>query len=235
MLKNIDAFNKNIIIVFVGTSVANFLNLLYQLLIAHRLSAADFAAFNSLLSIFLVISSPLGTIQMAVAKYSAEFNARNQISKLKFFLSDLFKKTSILAVFTLLALWFSSSPIMNSLKISSAASGYILALLLASNCLFPVFAGGVQGMEFFGWLASASVISGVLKLVLAFIFIILGYNIAGALGALLASSLIGLVIYYFPLRRCISFKTIKEDIRYKQMFIYLFPLAITYFCFINLI
>ena len=235
MPKNIDAFNKNIIIVFVGTSVANFLNLLYQLLIAHRLSASDFAAFNSLLSIFLVISSPLGTIQMAVAKYSAEFNARNQLSKLKFFLSDLFKKTSILAVFTLLVLWFSSVHIMNSLKISSATSGYVLAVLLASNCLFPVFAGGVQGLELFAWLASVSVITGVLKLSLAFIFILLGYNIAGALGALLASSLIGLIIYYFPIRRYICLKAIKEDIRYKEIFIYLFPVAITYFCFINLV
>lgn len=235
MLKNIDAFNKDIIIVFIATSLANFLNLLYQLLIAHRLSPSEFAAFNSLLSIFMVISSPLGTIQIAVAKYSAEFNAHNQISKLKFFLSDLFKKTSVLAVSTLLIFWLSSAYIMNSLKIPSVASGYILALLLASIWLAPVFAGGVQGLALFGWLSSASVIMGVLKLVLAFVFILLGYNIAGALGALLASSLIGLVIYYFPLRRYICLKAIKEDIRYKEIFIYLFPVGITYFCFMNLV
>jgi len=235
MLKNIDSFNKNIVIVFAGTSLVNLLNLLYQLLIAHRLSAFEFAAFNSLLSIFMIISSPLGTLQIAVAKYSAEFNAHNQLSKLRFFLSDLFKKTSVLAISTLLIFWFSSVYIMNSLKISSATSGYILAVLLASTCLAPVFAGGVQGLELFGWLSSVSVITGVLKLVLAFVFVLLGYNIAGALGALLASSLIGLVIYYFPLRRYISLEAIKEDIRYKEIFIYLFPVGITYFCFMNLV
>ncbi len=78
--KNIDIFTKNIILVFMGTSLANLFNLLYQLLIAHKLSTSEFAAFNSLLSIFMVISSPLGTIQMAVTKYSAEFNAHNQIA-----------------------------------------------------------------------------------------------------------------------------------------------------------
>jgi O-antigen/teichoic acid export membrane protein len=235
MPRDIDAFNKNIIIVFIGTSLVNFLNLLYQLLIAHKLSASEFAGFNSLLSIFMVISSPLTTLQTAVAKYSAEFNARSQIAKLKFFLSDLFKKTSILAISTIVVFWLSSVYIINSLKIPSVSSGYILTLLLASAWLAPVFAGGIQGLELFTWLSSASVIMCVLKLTLAFIFIILGYGIAGALGALLASSLIGLVIYYFPLKPFISLKAVKEDIRYKEIFIYLFPAGITYFCFMNLV
>jgi O-antigen/teichoic acid export membrane protein len=204
-------------------------------LIAHKLSASEFAGFNSLLSIFMVISSPLTTLQTAVAKYSAEFNARSQIAKLKFFLSDLFKKTSILAISTIVVFWLSSVYIINSLKIPSVSSGYILTLLLASAWLAPVFAGGIQGLELFTWLSSASVIMCVLKLTLAFIFIILGYGIAGALGALLASSLIGLVIYYFPLKPFISLKAVKEDIRYKEIFIYLFPAGITYFCFMNLV
>ena len=234
-LKKIDVFAKNIVIVFAGTSLANFFNLLYQLLIAHKLSTLEFAAFNSLLSIFMVVSSPLGTIQMAVTKYSAEFNAHNQIAKIKFLLSDLFKKASILAFFTLLIFWSVSIYIMNALKITSLYCSYILAVLLALSWLTPIFLGGVQGLELFGWLASVSVVAGILKLTLAFILILLGFNIAGALGALLASSLIGLVIFYFPLRRFISIKVIKEDFNYKEMLVYLFPVAISYFCFIALI
>lgn len=235
MLRNIDAFNKNIIIVFAGTSLVNFLNLLYQLLLAHKLSVSDFAAFNALLSIYVVVSSPLTTIQTAVTKYTAEFNSHNQISKLRFLLSDLFKKTSLLAISTFLVFWFASIYMMNSLKISSVSCAYILAILLASTWLLPVFAGGIQGLELFGWFSSIAVFTGVLKLGLAFILIVLGYNIAGALGALLASSLVGLIIYYFPLRRYISLAAIKEDINYKEIFIYLFPVAITYFCFMNLV
>lgn len=235
MVTNIGAFNKNIIIVFVGTSLVNFLNLLYQLLLAHKLSVSDFAAFNTLLSIYVVVSSPLTTIQTAVTKYTAEFNSHNQISKLRFLLSDLFKRTSLLAISTFLVFWFASIYIMNSLKISSVSCTYILAILLASTWLLPVFAGGIQGLELFGWFSSVAVLTGVLKLGLAFILIVLGYNIAGALGALLASSLVGLIIYYFPLRRYISLAAIKEDINYKEIFIYLFPVAITYFCFMNLV
>ena len=233
--KKIDAFTKNIAVVFVGTSLTNFFNLLYQLLIAHRFSASDFAAFNSLLSIFLLASSPLSTIQIAVAKYCAEFKAKGQIGKLKFLLSDLFRRTLILALATAIIFWVISTYILTALKISSLFSGYILALLLALMWVSPVLTGGAQGLEFFGWLTNATVISGALKLGLAFIFVFLGYNIAGALGALLVSSLISLVIFYFPLRPFISLKIKESEINYGEMLTYLLPVAISYFCFTALV
>ncbi|MDD5596176.1 MAG: hypothetical protein PHY94_08060, partial [Candidatus Omnitrophica bacterium] len=77
-LKKLDLFTKNILIVFLGNFLGNFFNLVYQLLIAHRLSVYEFASFNSLLSIFMVISAPLGTIQFVLAKYISEFNAHGQ-------------------------------------------------------------------------------------------------------------------------------------------------------------
>lgn len=237
-LKNLDQFGRNIIIVFIGTSLVNFLNLLYQLLIVHKLSVSEFAAFNALLSIFIVISSTLGTLQLAVAKYCAEFNAQNQINKAKFLLSSLFRKTIVLSLLTLLIFWIPSVRIMNMLKISSSSCGYLLAGALALSWILPVLLGGVQGLELFGWYTSTYVIMGALKLALAFIFIALGFNIAGALGALLASSLIGIIIFYFPLRRFLFIKKTGEDrdcIDYKEIFLYLFPLATSYFCFYALV
>lgn len=225
------SFTRNIIIVFAGASLVSFFNLLCQLLIAHKLSVAEFAAFNSLLSIFMVVSSPLNTIQMTAAKYSAEFYAHNQILKLKFFLSGLIKKTSILGIFTLLIFSIVSVRIINALKISSIASGYILAALIGLAWFLPVFLGSVQGLEQFFWLASSSVIGGILKLILAFVLIIAGYNIAGALGALLVSSLVSLVILYLPLRKYICLRAAKEDIKHKEIYVYFFPVAISYFCF----
>lgn len=234
-IKNIDTFGKNIILVFIGISLVNFLNLLYQLLVAHKLLASEFAAFNSLLSIVMIISAPLGTIEMAVTKYCAKFNAHQEINKIKFLLSDFLKKTSVLAIFTLLVFWLASSYIMNLLKIPSVACGYILALLLASSWITPIFSGGVQGLELFKWVTSASIASGIIKLGLAFILILLGYNIAGALGALLISGLVSLIIFIFPLRRYISIKAVKQDINYREILIYLSPVAISSLCFMNLV
>jgi O-antigen/teichoic acid export membrane protein len=234
-IKSIDTYGKNIILVFLGASLVNFFNLLYQLLIAHRLAPADFAAFNSLLSILMLFSVPLGTLQIAVAKYSAEFSAQNQIKKIQVLLSSLLRKTLVLAIFTVIIFYFASFYIIDKLKISSVASGYILAISLALSCIVPVLSGGLQGLELFKWLMSISVITGALKLALAFIFIRLGFNIAGALGAFLAASLVSIIISFFPLRNFISLRIIKDSIDFKEIFLYLFPVAITSFCFIALV
>lgn len=234
-LKNIDHFTRNVILVFVGSFLANFSALLYQLLIAHKLTPADFAAFNSLLAIFSIISAPLATIQLPVARFCAEFNARNQPDSVRLFLSDLFKKVLVLSVATLFVFWLISINLLRTLKIPSLASGYILAFMLASTWLIPVLAGGVQGLEFFSWLTASVLASGILKLALAFVFIVLGYKIAGALGAFLLSNLAAIGIYYYPLRNLISFGAAKERIDYKEMFAFLFPVAIAQFCFLTLV
>ncbi|MFH0935736.1 MAG: oligosaccharide flippase family protein [Candidatus Omnitrophota bacterium] len=234
--KNIDAFSRNVIIVFAGMSLFNFFNLLYQLLIAHKLSPEHFAAFNTLLSVFLIISAPLYTIQVAVAKYAAEFRAKGELSKIKFLLRDLLKKFLILGLLTLLIFWFSAIFIINSLKIPSHSAAYLFAVLLASMWLIPLFKGAVQGLEFFTGLSFALIVIGVIKVALAYMLIVAGYDIAGAITALLVSELIGLGIYYFCLRPYFASGAIKrEELNYRQIFGYLLPVAATYFCFMSLV
>ena len=234
-IKRIDTFGKNIILVFLGTSLVNVFNLLYQLLIAHRMSGVDFAGFNSLLAIFTLISSPLTTLQIAVAKYTAEFNAQSQIKKIQVLLSNLIRKTLPLAIITFIVFYFFSFYIMDKLKISSVSAGYILAVLLASSWITPVLMGALQGLELFKWLVSLSVIGGALKLIFAFIFISLGFNIAGALGAFLLAGLIGIIIPFFPLKNFLSFKLIEDSINFKDFFSYLAPVGLSFFCFIALV
>lgn len=235
MFNKIDGFTKNVILVFLGTSLSNLFNLIYQILIAHRLSPVDFAAFNSLLALYMMVSSPLGTLYPAVVKYTAQFNAQNETGKIRLLLSGLLKRTSVIALLTLIIFYFISCFIMDKLKIGSAASVYILAISLSLSCITPVLSGGVQGLESFKWLTSISIISGAVKLILAFLFIGLGFNIAGALGAFLAAILITLALSYIPLRNFLTFGIVKDGVNFKELFFYLFPVAITYFCFIALV
>jgi len=233
-LKNLDTFSKNIIIVFFGISLVNIFNLLCQLLIAHRLSAADFAAFNALLSIFVIVSTPLATLQTAVVKYTSEFNAHSQIDKVKFLLSNLLKKTAIFSVLTCFIVYFAAFYIIDKLKISSIYSAYILILLVSLSWITPVFMGGLQGLELFNWFITVSIIAGAAKLLFAFIFIQLGFNITGALCAFLVSVLLVLIMSAFALRRFISFATNPPEINFKEIFLYMLPVAISSFCLVGL-
>ncbi len=236
-IKNLSPFTKNIIFVFAGSSIANFLNLIYQLFIAHKFSPSDFAAFNSLLSIFTLFFIPLSTLQFAVAKYAAAFKAQGHIEKTRTLLLKLLRKFLLFAAATLILFLLFSFYIIAKLKIDSPASGFILALLVASSWLAPIFLGGVQGLELFGWLVLALIGSGVVKLILTFIFVLLGFKIAGALGALLVSNLLAVFIAFFSLKNSlIPFNLkVKDDIDFKEILIYLFPVAVSNLCYIWLV
>ncbi|MFC1805087.1 oligosaccharide flippase family protein [Candidatus Omnitrophota bacterium] len=242
MLKHRDTFSKNILVVFAGTSLVNIFNLLYQLLIAHRLSPADFAAFNSLLAIFLIFNSPLMTIQTGITKYIAEFRAQARVDKIRALLSGGLKRIIIACLFTIPIFFFVSVKSLAGLKISSSGAGLILTGMLVTSWILPVMFGGVQGMEKFKWLASASVISGAAKLSLTFIFLALGFKVAGALGAFLAANIIVIVICYLPLKgyinpeQSLGFSQGRaEGVDFKEIYLYLWPVAISTFCFMALI
>ncbi len=234
-IRKINTFDKNIIIVFLGTSLANVFSLFYQLLIAHRMSAANFAGFNSLLAIFTLVSSPLTTLQVAVTKYTAEFNAQNQIKKIQAFLFNLIRMILPLAVINFVIFYSFSFYITDKLKIPSLSAGYILALLLALSWLSPIFTGALRGLELFNWLMTVSIIGGALQLAFAFIFISLGFNITGSLGALFLAGLIAMIISYFPLKSFFSFKKVDFGVNLKEFFLYLAPVAASLFCFTALI
>lgn len=228
----IDVFDKNIILVFAGVSIMNAANLFYQLLVAHSLSPADFAAFNSLLAIFMLIAVPLVNLQTVVAKYSSEFNALGQVNKVRSLLSGLLKMATVPVVSSFFIFYFTSFFIMSKLKIQSFSSAYLLTALVCVSWLAPIFTGGLQGLELFKWLARSLIIAGIVKLISTFLFLKFGLAITGALAGLLISILAGMVIPYFLLKKYISFKnTNAEGINFSEVLVYIFPIALSLFCF----
>ncbi|MDD4938570.1 MAG: oligosaccharide flippase family protein [Candidatus Omnitrophica bacterium] len=233
--KKIDPFGKNIILVFAGTTLGNVFNLLYQLLIAHRMSPQDFAGFNSLLSLFMLITAPLSTLHTGVCKYLADFNARGELVKVRALLSALLRKILPLAAVTCVIFYLSSFYIIAKLKIVSGWAGSILAASLAAAWISPVLWGALQGLELFRWFVLMSIICGITKLIFAFSFLNLGYNISGALSSFLLSLLAGIAISFFPLKRLISFKKAEGEINLMDFFLYLAPVAVSFFCFMALV
>ncbi|MBM3245196.1 MAG: hypothetical protein FJZ15_05320 [Candidatus Omnitrophica bacterium] len=234
-LKKIDIFSKNIIVVFLATTLVNVFNLLYQLLIAHKLSPEDFASFNALISIFMLVSAPLANLQTVVAKYISEFRARQEKRKLKVLMTQILKRTLFFSVVSFFIIYLLSPVLMRSLKIPSNLSGPILAVTIALSWITPVLLGSLQGFELFSWLSSVSVIGGFLKLLFAAIFLYLGFSIAGAVGALMFSGLIITFILVIPLKDVLNFKTRGDGINFREIFMYLIPVGVTSFCYMGLV
>lgn len=234
-IRHIDAFSKNVFLVFLGTSLMNAFNLIFQLLVAHRLDAVDFAAFSALLAIFMIFSAPLNTLQTAVAKFGSEFNALKSQGKITFLLSDLFKKAFFLGILTLIIFSLSAGAIVKILKIDSLFSGYMLAMLLAVAWLNPVLLGGIQGLEYFRWFSFSSIAQGGFKLLFGVILISMGYAVAGAIGAFLLSSILCFFIFYMPIRKYINARAENKGVDYKEILFFLLPIAVSNLCFYILV
>jgi O-antigen/teichoic acid export membrane protein len=231
----IDSFGRNIALVFLGTSFVNSLNLLYQLFVAHSLTPQDFAAFNSLISIYVLLSSPLMTLQTAVGKYGAELRARGGIPKVTCLINGLLKRSLGFALVTFLLILLASGPIGQRLKIPSSASGLILAAVIALSWITPILLGGLQGQELFLWLTLAMLVTALSKLLFSIAFIRLGMNISGALMALLLASCMGIALSLWGLRRFLFKRPETEAVNFGEIFAYGFPVAATFFCFMNLV
>lgn len=232
----IDNFTKSIVVVFIGISCANFLNLIFQLLLAHKLNPSDFAAFNSLLSILMLFSTPVGTINIALVKYISQFNASNNIGLLKNLLSVALRKCLMLA-FATFGIFFLIAPYLtNKLKIPSITNAYLLAGLLAISWLLPLFTGGLQGLELFKWFSISMVSGSILKVAIVLIFLQIGLGISAGLWSLFISSVVGMIIAFFALKRFISFEDRPiQSPDFKELLAYLFPVAASSLCFMGLV
>ena len=124
---------------------------------------------------------------------------------------------------------------MDKLKIPSLSSGYILAALLAFSWLIPVCIGILQGLELFPWFNSVTVSTGALKLILALIFIGLGFGVSGALGALLVANISSLIVCGFGLKDFLFLKSEPASINFREFYSYLFPVALITFCYMLLV
>lgn len=229
------AFEKNIILIFLATSLVNICNLLYQLIIAHTFSPEDFAIFNAILSLFMIIYAPLSTIQTAVAKFASEFKAREEMRKVRGLFLGILKRVYIFSLITFPVICLFSFLTVGKLKIKSPALAVILTLLLTFSWFPVVLIGGMQGLELFKPFAFISVASGILKLVLTMLFIWLGWHIAGALGALLATNILVIAISFFFLKDFISSDAGSDEVDFKNIYRYIFPVAVSYFCYFALI
>ncbi len=231
----IDGFARNILIVLAGTSLVNVVNLLYQLLIAHKLSAPAFAEFNALLAVLTIISSPLSTVQLAITKFASGCNARGECRGVSFLLNDLSRKACILALAAFAVFFLAAPHLQNFFKIESYTTTGMFACAMATAWFLPVAVGGLQGLELFGWLSSLSITGALIKLALAYVFLTAGYAAAGAFGAVAAANMVVIVFSYLPLRRFMDVQPGKGGISYREIFLYTIPVAVGHLCFAVLV
>ncbi len=193
-------FIKNAGIMFFAGILANAFNLFFQLFMVRALSPVDFGVLNALLSLTIVISMPAGPMQAVVTKFIAAYKAHNHLGKIHAFLVLFFKKIFILGILFFLIILIFKTKIAGFFKIENSSLVIMLGIMMFFSALQPFNLGALQGLQKFKSLGIISIINSVLRFLLGVVMVYAGFRVFGALGAIISSGVIALIISFIPLR-----------------------------------
>ncbi|MEK6915181.1 MAG: oligosaccharide flippase family protein [Nanoarchaeota archaeon] len=184
------------IILLVGFGLFNFLNFIYQSVMARFLSIADYgilAALGAIIYIFTIFSE---SIQTVIAKYTVSSPEDGQLKSL---LIKSLKKSSYFATIAFIIYLLISIVLSSILKIP-----YLLlalnGILLYTMFMLPVTRGALQGRKKFTALSSNLVIESASKLILGIVFVLIGWKVYGAIGGFLIGAFVGVIVSFIPLK-----------------------------------
>lgn len=219
------SFARDAALLTVSSGLAGFLFLLVHVVAGRWMEPAAYAGFVSLLGLLWIVMVPSSTLQVAMARYAAEYCHANA--------QDLWARLfrSVIRLVTIggavgLALWAAGSPILRGLLSAASTPALLWLGVIAFLSLYaPVVNGALQGARRFGWLAAAGLAPGLVRLGLAVPVCMAGGGVAAMLGVFAASVAAGLVVGAIPVRRALgSQPSLPLDLR--PFNAYFWPVAI---------
>ena len=192
-----DEFIRQTGLVFIGTGLFNLFNLLYHLFMIRALPPTDYGQLNTLVSLFMVISVPSGTVQNTVARFFSSFRIQSQFHRAIELLRRFLLLMAIVTLSFFLLIIFMSSHISSFLQISSRGLVILFGLSLVFSMILPILWGGLQGLQKFGFLTLSLIANSGLKLVFGILFIFFGFGILGAMSAVAVSYFVTMILSLF--------------------------------------
>jgi len=229
---------------FIGVGLFNLFNLLYHFFMVRYLSPADYGQLNTLMALFMVISVPASTVQTAVTKFVSSFQVLNRYDRVRTLLRHLLLLMTILGFVVFLLICFGSSRLSSFFQFDSQGSIIVLGMVLLFVMVIPVPWGGLQGLQKFGSLTFNLIVNGALKFALGIVFVLIGFGVMGAMGAILlsyvATTFLSLIILQMSLPKGGSVGERKGNLEVtdpsyvSEVYQYFFPVGITLLCFMVL-
>ena len=171
----------------IANVLAGMLGYAYQVLMGRLLSPVDFALFSAIMALTMFISSPLGAMFMVVSRRVSILCAHNQFDVLRSLYWRTHKFLVLGGLFFLLLLFPFVSEVQTYLKAMTPIPIWIFGGVIVFSAFVLINNAFFQGMQFFGWLGSVGVIGVVLKIVLCYVLLTLGFGVDGALAGIFLS------------------------------------------------
>jgi O-antigen/teichoic acid export membrane protein len=207
MAKN-NELGRGGLILLIMISFSNLLNYLFQVLMGHMLTIAEFGTMNALFSLYAILSLPFGVMAVTTARYVATYHAGGEAEKIAGFLKQLFR-FALLGALGVMVLGVSLSPLASRyMNINNTLLMVLLSMTLALGMIFPLVSGAVQGTKQFLGLGVLNLGLTGIKLVGGVFLVWLGFHLYGVMGALIGSILVMTIIGLYMMRSYIDIRQV---------------------------
>lgn len=186
---------------FVGTIVGGILGYAFQVLMGRMLSPQEFSLFSTMMALYAVLATPLGTLMMVISRKVSEYRALEDSGSLTHLYYSINSRSAVIGALLIGIIIVFAPQIQSYLKAPSNILIYLLGILLFLT-IFPTINNAfMQGMQKFQWFSALGSLSVLLKIVFSVILIWMGYGVAGAIGGIILAYLVILSITYGMLYR----------------------------------
>lgn len=219
-------------IIFAGTMVGSVFSYLFNMLMGRYLGPKQYGEMAALMSLLMIVSVAGGAILTITMKYSSELYSAKKFKALKKLFAIFTRYVYFIALAIILICLVLVKPIANYFSIDNLIPVVIAFSSLIFGLVMAVNRGVLQGAQKFTAVSIIGVLEMVLRLALGILLVKLGFQVSGALAAIVLATAISYFISFFPIKSIFknlgSDKTSKDhNFDKKEIFNYSWPALIS--------
>jgi O-antigen/teichoic acid export membrane protein len=181
---------------FVGGIASGLLGYVFQVLMGRMLRVQEYGLFIAMMSLSIVLSTPLSALTMVVSRKISEYRTRQDSGSINHFYYWINIRAAIVGGLVLGVYLFFAPQIQFYLKGPSTMLVYLLGALLFFAFLPAINHAFLQGFQRFIWLSASSSFAILFKIIFSAVLVWLGYGVAGALGGTILAVIAGWIFTY---------------------------------------
>lgn len=208
-------------VMIIGSNSVSFINYLYHFVMGRMLGPSNYGELAALISLIGLLGMIPASVSLVIVKYVSSAKKDQDIDNLvEWFKTRIFKASLFFSIVVLIA-----SPIVASF-LNIHNKSYMV--LIAVSFLFSLQSGLnrsiLQGLLKFREMVGSILIENSTKLIVSIFLVYLGFQVGGAMVALVISSLLGLYVTNLYLGYSSSSNNSSPDV--KSMLTFIIPVTI---------
>lgn len=215
-------FSGSLVMIF-GSNFTNFINYLFHLILGRSLGPTNYGELATLLTILGLISMIPTSLALVVVKFISSAQSKREVEVL---IGSLNKKIYLLGLGLFLLTVILSFQLSQFLNIKNP---FLLIMVGATLlCSLPAlfYRSVLQGLLRFNQLIVSTLGENSIKLILAFVLVLLGFSLPGVMLSISIASLVGLLITLFFTKDLRAQYKKGLNPKFKSMFLYSVPVLI---------